>query len=290
MILEAIYEPWFEAANKNFGFRKKKSCHDAIQQIKTHGQACSSAIEGDIVGAFDNVDHDILMRTLSKTITDTKFLNLIKKGLKSGLLDQGKFYNTTIGTPQGGIASPILFNIYMHQFDLDIDQIINDLKKVETHVLPKFNSSGQFGTYDDVRRKIRTFQTRIRRADNTAESDKLFKSRTLLKQEAQQQLPLLQEEVVKLRSKANNPMHATFRYIYVRYADDWIIITTANKKFCTLLKNKIALYLKENLKLELSPEKTLVTDITSTTAQFLGFSIWRKAYKRMRVLTITTGR
>jgi retron-type reverse transcriptase len=81
IILEAIYEPTFENHRfQNYGFRPDKSCHDAINYLKDKGTACNYAIEGDIKGAYDNVDHDILIKILRKKIKDEKFIQLIKQG------------------------------------------------------------------------------------------------------------------------------------------------------------------------------------------------------------------
>jgi retron-type reverse transcriptase len=127
MILEAIYEPIFENTNLNFGFRPGKSPHNAIQRLKITGTGCDFAIEGDIKGAFDYVDPSTMIKILEKRIDDKKFIDLIKQGFKCGLMDQGIYKDTLLGTPQGGIASPTLFNIYMHEFDLFIKNELNDI-------------------------------------------------------------------------------------------------------------------------------------------------------------------
>ena len=116
IILNVIYEPTFEKNNLNYGFRENKSTHHAILKTKYNGTGLSMAIEGYIKGAYDNVDHDILLKILSHRILDKDFLKLIYQGFKCGLLDQGQYQDTITGVPQGGIASPILFNIYMHEF------------------------------------------------------------------------------------------------------------------------------------------------------------------------------
>lgn len=120
IILEAIYEPLFITTNCNYGFRPGLGCHHAITKIKYHCQAKTVTIEGDILGAFNNVKFNILINILKKKIKDNKFLNLILKLLQSGIMDKNKYSKTIMGTPQGGIVSPLLFNIYMHEFDLYI--------------------------------------------------------------------------------------------------------------------------------------------------------------------------
>lgn len=91
LILEAIYEPCFSDKNlkgTNFGFRPHLSTHDAIEHLKKIGTACNIAIESDIKGAFDNVDHNILIKILRKKIKDETFLKLIYQGCKSGLFER----------------------------------------------------------------------------------------------------------------------------------------------------------------------------------------------------------
>ena len=126
-ILEAIYEPVFIEQGKNtkelsnnYGFRPRHSCWLAIQRIERYSKLCNVIIEGDIVSAYNNVNRDILLRLLRERITDKKFLRLIKKMLKSGVTERSKFEHSLKGTPQGGIVSPLLFNIYM----LGLDQYV----------------------------------------------------------------------------------------------------------------------------------------------------------------------
>lgn len=122
IVLETIYEPIFEQYNFNYGFRphKANSPNAAINKVvgRPHGaQGTYHAIEGDIKGAYNDVDHNILMDLLVHQIKDSKFLNLVRSALKAGIMDEGAYVDTFLGIPQGGIVSPLLFNIYMYQFD-----------------------------------------------------------------------------------------------------------------------------------------------------------------------------
>jgi len=122
MILESIYEPEFESLNTNSGFRPNKDCAYAIEKIKKEAQFSNLVIEGDIVGAYDNVDHEILFDILKRRIKDKKLLKLIYKGFKAGIVEEKTYIDTFLGIPQGGVCSPILFNIYMHEFDIFMTQ------------------------------------------------------------------------------------------------------------------------------------------------------------------------
>lgn len=132
LILQSIIEPHFEQFNSNYGFRPNKDTIQAIRNIEIKAQGTNYAIEGDIKGAYDNVNHGILMQILNKYIKCKKFLRIIHDGLKAGILENNNFHDTFLGIPQGGIASPILFNIYMHEFDLYIqNQIQEEFKKIK---------------------------------------------------------------------------------------------------------------------------------------------------------------
>lgn len=114
MILEAIFEPIFLACS--FGYRPHLGALDAIKELSCHLQfrGYNYIVEADIKGFFDNIDHNLLMEMLSKKIDDKPFLRLIIKWLKAGVLEECKVINPVTGTPQGGIISPILANIYLH--------------------------------------------------------------------------------------------------------------------------------------------------------------------------------
>jgi group II intron reverse transcriptase/maturase len=102
-VLEAIYEPVFW--DTSHGFRPHRSCHTALQKIRNTWTGVKWFIEFDIEGYFDNIEHQILMELLEKKIDDVKFLNVIRKMLKAGYLEDWKYHHTWSGTPQGGIGT-----------------------------------------------------------------------------------------------------------------------------------------------------------------------------------------
>lgn len=141
LTLEAIYEPIFRQLEANYGFRPKRDCIKAIRDIRQQAQFANLVIEGDINSAYDNVNHKILIRILKRNIKDAKFLKLIEDGLKAGIMEGYTYFDTFLGLPQGGIASPILFNIYFHEFD---KFIINNLSPYVENL--KSKSSPQITT------------------------------------------------------------------------------------------------------------------------------------------------
>ena len=113
-ILEQIYEPKFY--NESFGFRPNRNCHQAVREIieMVQYRKTNYMVEADIRGFFDNVNHDWLMKMLRHDIADKRFLGIIEKFLKAGIMENGKYLDSERGTPQGNGASPILANIYLH--------------------------------------------------------------------------------------------------------------------------------------------------------------------------------
>ncbi|SDH75969.1 reverse transcriptase domain-containing protein [Mucilaginibacter sp. P25] len=122
MLLEAIFEGQFE--NGSHGFRPSRSCHTALMQVQNRFTGAKWFIEGDIKGFFDNIQHNVLIEVLRKRISDERFLRLIRKFLNAGYIEDWTFHKTFSGTPQGGLISPILANIYLDQLDKYIEQYI----------------------------------------------------------------------------------------------------------------------------------------------------------------------
>jgi group II intron reverse transcriptase/maturase len=115
MILEAVYEPIF--LNSSHGFRPKRSCHTALASLKWEFSGARWFIEGDIKACFDSISHEVLIGLLNNKIKDVRIINLIRKFLKAGYLEDWRYNKTYSGTPQGGIISPLLANICLHELD-----------------------------------------------------------------------------------------------------------------------------------------------------------------------------
>lgn len=285
MILETIYEPIFEHYNQNYGFRPKKSPHNAILKIKREGTGLMYAIEGDIKGAYDNVDHKILINILKKRISDNRFLKLIYQGCKAGLLDHGHRVDTLLGVPQGGLASPIIFNIYMHEFDeyirIELQEYINQMNITQNRTLKPRNKN-----YDSLSTKIIRLRNKYKEFKSYKKWIELSKEEQDICLKFRKELKELSIQRIKLPSLIQSKREIKIKYI--RYADDWIILTNSKQKIAHEIKNKIEKWLLENLKLELSKEKTKITNLKQKEAKFLGCSI--RTYRTRRLTkNIKTG-
>jgi retron-type reverse transcriptase len=280
-ILESIYEPWFDKANVSFGFRPRKGTHDAITALREKGDSLHMAIEGDIEGAYDNIDKNILINILSKRIKDKKFLKLIKERLNYNFFDTEtlEYVTPDLGVPQGGIDSPYLFNIYMKEFD---DWIVNRLEEMTKKHKTKLKHPGN-NIYTRIQGKKKHRSNKIKaglKNKKFALQDiiGLGKRKILVKNSFQN---ILYHFIKEKRNFTHILRHTRYtdskkvliRFTYVRYADDWIILTNVDKLICQEIKNEIKLWLKENLKATLSEKKTKITNTNKEVADFLGFSL-----------------
>jgi RNA-directed DNA polymerase len=267
LVLNTIYEPVFQKYELNFGFRPNRSTKTAMTKIQNERQGMTTAIEGDIKGAYDNVDFKIMRNILEKKIGDKKLLDLIEKSFKVGIQLGDQIQISEKGVPQGGILSPLLFNIYMHEFDLAVIQICKETlerknieeKRVEN---PKTKAYNRIVTKNSslVKEMKKLIDPTTKRKSNLKEFNEIKE--------------LWRKSRAKTRkTKTVNQTRKLLMFSYTRYADDWLIMTNANEKTCGEIKKIIATWLQEKLRLELSEEKTKITVIIKEAITFLGFSI-----------------
>lgn len=243
-ILEAYYEPQFD--DHSHGFRPRRGCHTALKEVETSWSGVVWFIEGDISQCFDKLDHQIMLQILKEKLHDNRFLRLIENMLKAGYLEDWKWKATISGSPQGGIVSPILSNIFLDRFD----------KYVKTSLIPQYNR----GINHRINPAYNRIATQIGQARQSGQLEKL-------------------SELIKQRRKIPSRMKddPDFRRLhYVRYADDFLLGFIGPKSEAVQIKQQIREFLLEKLKLELSEEKTLITHATTGTAKFLGYEICKQ--------------
>src|SRR3989441_6182130 len=120
-LLQPIFEPLFHEAS--FGFRPGRNCHQALElAIKHHEEGCRVVLDADVVGCFDNLPHSLIKEAVAAQVADGTILNLVETFLRAGVMQHGLFKPTTVGTPQGGVASPLLANIVLNHLDWQLHQ------------------------------------------------------------------------------------------------------------------------------------------------------------------------
>lgn len=299
IVLMSIYEPIFEENGNSYAFRLGYSTLNLMHEIKEKTQGMEIAIEGDINKAFNSMNHNILRNILKKNIIDNKFIELIISCCKTGIMDELKrIVELPIeGTPQGAILSPIIWNIYMNEFDqyikTDIQNLINILntKQIIKHANPSDKRSKTVYRYDTTKptssnqHKVLTSKLGKLRTDivNITHRTKFYrlpiKKRNLVK-------PLILEKN-KLEKKlfsipSNNRARIKLRIYYKRYADDFILLSNANPTIMKYIKNKLSSYLKYNLELKLNNEKTIITNLKLKPVKFLGYSLFKIRNPRIK--------
>ena len=261
MILEAIYDspytPYFHDASH--GFRPNRSCHTALREYRRNWKAVNWIIEGDIQACFDELDHTVLLGILRKKIHDERFLNLIRKLLNAGYFDlHGRKRESLIGSPQGGIASPILANIYLHELDEFVESLRCQLEKGEQ----KTRNLDYHRLADRKRQLAAKGQTKTREF-----RDLVKHIRTL---------PTVE---------VNDPNYVRIKYL--RYADDWVIGLCGSKSLAEQIKSAVKDFLRETLKLRLSEEKTTITNARTQEAHFLGTHLTIGKGKAQKIVLTT---
>jgi len=241
LLLEAYYEPRFSA--RSHGFRPGRGCHTALTEVANHWSGTTWFIEGDIADCFGSLDHDVMLSTLAGRIHDNRFLRLVRNMLQAGYLEDWGFNATLSGCPQGGVASPVLSNIYLDRLD----------SFVETVLIPEY-TQGKGRSENPAYKQV---------------SDKIVRARR------RYDLGEVRELRQRLRTlPRGNTRDPGFRRLqYIRYADDHLLGFIGPQAEAEEIKIRLAQFLRNDLKLELSPDKTLITHGRTGAARFLGYEI-----------------
>jgi group II intron reverse transcriptase/maturase len=249
-ILEVIYEPRF--LETSHGFRPQRSQHTCLRQIRRDFQGSKWFIEGDISKCFDTIEHQTVRKCLNKVIDDSKFVNLLVRGLKTKvLMPKGSVEWQAQGTPQGGVCSPLLSNVVLHQ----LDRYMARLKRVIDIGIGRKQTKEYVRIYNKMRKAT-------------------------------------PEDKIKYRKEARkagygDPMDSQFRRLsYTRYADDFLIGIAGSKELARRVKHNVARFLQTRLNLKLSLEKTGITRALTGRVPFLGYVITsspKRAYSYTRI-------
>jgi group II intron reverse transcriptase/maturase len=256
LILSAIYdspEGAFFHPNSH-GFRPGMGCHTALKQIRREWQGVKWIVEGDIKGCFDNIDHHRLIQILKRKVSDERFIQLVWKALKAGYMEEMALKLTKAGSPQGSIVSPLLANIYLHEFDRFVDRM---KQKYEVRTAPKVSKEYKQLGYqiEKLSKLVNELERGSRnRRDVVGQIKKLVKER-------------LQMNPYGDEGGGHVLIH------FVRYADDWIIGVNGSKEVAVKIRDEAKAFFGRNLNLELSMEKTHIRHARTEEAYFLGTRI-----------------
>ncbi len=241
LLLDAYYD--VEFSDRSHGFRPGRGCHTALREVETNWKGTRWFIEGDIADCFGSLDHKVMLSTLAERIHDGRFLQLIERMLQAGYLEDWRWHATLSGAPQGGIASPILSNIYLDRLD----------QFVEQQLIPEYERG--------VLRRPNPEYARV--------ASRLYAEKKRGNREAVRELTLRRR-----RLPSKDPADPGYRRLrYIRYADDFLLGFAGPRHEAEEIKGKIREFLHEELKLELSEPKTLITHAVSQGARFLGYQI-----------------
>jgi group II intron reverse transcriptase/maturase len=241
LLLEAYYEPAF--SDRSHGFRPGRGCHTALREVADTWTGTAWFIEGDVADCFGSLDHDIMVQTLAEKIHDNRFLRLIRNMLKAGYLEDWKWNATLSGAPQGGVVSPILSNIYLHKLD----------EFVENTLIPEY-TRGAKRTRNAEYERVRHAHARARKKGDHKRARELRRK--------QAHLPSVD---------CDDPGYRRLRY--ARYADDTLFGFAGPKAEAEEIKQRLIQFMRDELRLELSDEKTLITHARTRAAKFLGYEI-----------------
>ncbi|WP_207229266.1 reverse transcriptase domain-containing protein [Ktedonosporobacter rubrisoli] len=239
LILQAIYEPTF--LDSSHGFRPERSCHTALVQIKTTCKGTNWAIEGNIKGFFGHISLPKLLEILARRISDGRFLNLINLFLNAGHMENMRIFHPLTGAPQGGIVSPILANIYLHELDTFMEKLCQK--------------------YDTEAKERRTYEP----------YRKLYMERFDARKWAD-----VQRAEALITQPLREPGDLDYiRVNYVRYADDFLVMLSGSKGLARQIREEIQHFLWAELQLELNTEEALLTNLADRPVSFLGYEIAR---------------
>ena len=262
LILERLYEPIF--SDGSHGFRPNRSTHTALSDIQHKWTGVKWFVNVDITGFYDNIDHQVLLNLLAEKINDKRFINLIRLMLQAGYMEDWQFQATYSGTPQGGIASPILANVYLHELDRFMEEEAVEFAKGKRRAANVEYRRLTNRIYD-LRKKIDVAKDR----KNLTLANEMMAEITRLDHD-------------RKGMSSGNPWDPNYRrLLYSRYADDVTIGVIGTKEDAKGVMEKVGDYLKSSLRLDLSLEKSGITHAKAQT-HYLGYTV--QTYSRPKTV------
>jgi group II intron reverse transcriptase/maturase len=218
--LRSLIEPYYELrfSNRSHGFRPKRSCHSALREVQRTWKGTVWFIEGDVTKCFDSFDHEVMLSIIRRDIHDGRVITLIDGLLRAGYMEDWRYHETLAGTPQGGIISPLLSNIYLTELD----------RFVEDTLIPEYT----VGKHKQLNEEYRLLDVDIGRERRHGNFDEVKR---------------LKRERRKLPS--GDPCDPNYRRLrYIRYADDFLLGFVGPKKEAEDIRERLREFLASQLK------------------------------------------
>jgi group II intron reverse transcriptase/maturase len=254
-VLEAIYEPVFR--NCSYGFRPGKSTiHTLRHMARAYRAGATWIIEGDLVKCFDRLPHRVILNCLRKRVKDERFIDLIRRMLQAGVMEDLRYERTYSGTPQGGPVSPILMNIVLHEFDCWME----DHWQANPPPLTSRQQQARMNPeYARLKQNLKRWRAQL-------------SGRMPMGRQTREGLRRKIKEAIAERKKVPCYLPRQAMY-YCRYADDYaVVLCNYSKKDARCLKGAMAEWLQENLGVTQHPDKTQITH-WSKRFSFLGYDL-----------------
>jgi hypothetical protein len=261
--MQIILEEIFERKESCFspylhGFRPGKSCHSALEQIKTKWTAIPWYIKFDIIKCFDEINRKILINKPNKKIKERRFIDMFQKMFKAEIFlmgsneKQSQIIQEKLGMPQGNILSPILFNIFLTLLDNFINQLIKKHRKGDrASINPEY----------------------IKESKITEKDLKNIPEENLKPQLIKRIINQKKRQALKKGLRYTSFDNTYIKIKYVRYVDDFIVGVRASKETALKIKKEIIFFLKSSLHLRINEDKTKIYQTYCEKVKFLGMNI-----------------
>lgn len=252
IILNAIYEPNFD--NRNFGFRNGIGVHEALEYVENNFKCVDWVIKSDIKNSYPMIEDKKLCEILAQRIQDQRFMNLIRKSLKS-IVDKNhniSLWYSKSGVPKESIISPILASIYFNELDKWINQKIKEFSTK--------NSLNPYSEYEKLEYQIQKIVNLARKINKS--SKKYHNYIQTLK------------HLIQQRQNTPNLAKQNVQIKYTRYAYDWIIGVKGSNKLSETIKNEVQEFLCSYLRINLDPTQIKIINLRAGKFYFLGYDIF----------------
>lgn len=259
IILNCIYEPLFQKTDCNHYFSYKRNSLTSILKIRRESPEMQYVLEGILESAYLMINYKTLFTILRKKIKDQKFLKLIKDGLIFNLFKLSR----------KGLVSTIFFNVYVHEFDIEVFRVIKEYKKKLDK--SKTNTRRYNSLWYNQTQNLKSRQHSIKQMFSNKKLTKVEKKKLYIKY----MTGLRKTKKKMINVSLINKNDLTLRFVYIRYARNWLLLTNASLGVVQDLREYITKWLKKKVALTVNSKKIWITSLEKDKIMFLGFILYR---------------